>query len=299
MARKITIFTAPKPFTDPHIDLIQRNAIRSWLQLGNGVDIILIGEEAGLAEVAEEYQVTHLPGVERNEWGTPQVDSIFQLARKVNDNQILAYVNADIILPSDLIDVAREVCKLEDQFLIVGRRWDIDIKKEIKFHDGWGEDIQSEVKIKGKLHGLAGIDFFIFPQDVFMEVPPFAIGRAGWDNWMIYEAKTKGWKVIDVTPSLTVIHQEHDYSHLPDGRPHYDLEESHKNVSMGGGFRTVYDLLDVDYQFVEGRVINAPLSLPRILRKIERWIMPEEKSGWRWRFVRQLRNWQGKCLEDN
>ena len=30
----ITIFTAPKPFTDPHIDLIQRNAIRSWRDLG-------------------------------------------------------------------------------------------------------------------------------------------------------------------------------------------------------------------------------------------------------------------------
>ena len=30
----ITIFTAPKPFTDPHIDVIQRNAIQSWLQPG-------------------------------------------------------------------------------------------------------------------------------------------------------------------------------------------------------------------------------------------------------------------------
>ena len=186
---KITLFTAPKPFTDPHIDLIQRNAIRSWLQLNKDVDIILIGEEPGLAEVAVEYQVTHLSGVERNEWGTPQVDSIFQLAREVNDNQILAYVNADIILPPDLIDVAREVCRREDQFLIVGRRWDIEIKNKIKFHDGWVEDIQSEVNRKGKLHGSAGIDFFIFPRDVFVEVPPFAVGRAGWDNWMIYQAK--------------------------------------------------------------------------------------------------------------
>ena len=30
----LTIFTAPKPFTDPHINLIQRNALRSWLALG-------------------------------------------------------------------------------------------------------------------------------------------------------------------------------------------------------------------------------------------------------------------------
>ena len=32
----LTLFTAPKPFTNPHIALIQRNAIRSWMALGAG-----------------------------------------------------------------------------------------------------------------------------------------------------------------------------------------------------------------------------------------------------------------------
>ena len=44
----LTIFTAPKPFTDPHIALIQRNAILSWLHLGPRVAVILLGEELGL-----------------------------------------------------------------------------------------------------------------------------------------------------------------------------------------------------------------------------------------------------------
>ena len=39
----LTIFTAPKPFTDPRIDIIQRNAIRSWLSLGEDVGVILVG----------------------------------------------------------------------------------------------------------------------------------------------------------------------------------------------------------------------------------------------------------------
>ena len=54
----ITIFTAPKPFTDPHIDVIQRNAIRSWLSLGGDVEVILVGDEAGMSAVASEYRVT-------------------------------------------------------------------------------------------------------------------------------------------------------------------------------------------------------------------------------------------------
>ena len=32
-------------------------------------------------------------------------------------------------------------------------------------------------------------------------MPDFAIGRAGWDNWMIYHARQQGWPVIDGTPS--------------------------------------------------------------------------------------------------
>jgi hypothetical protein len=54
-APSLTLFSAPKPFNNPHIDIIQRNSIRSWMQLGTGVQVVLVGEEAGLVEVAEEY----------------------------------------------------------------------------------------------------------------------------------------------------------------------------------------------------------------------------------------------------
>ncbi len=43
----LTIFTAPKPFTDPHIKIIQRNAIQSWMHLQD-VTVMLIGDEPGL-----------------------------------------------------------------------------------------------------------------------------------------------------------------------------------------------------------------------------------------------------------
>jgi len=48
----ITIFTAPKPFSDPHINIIQRNAVRSWKMLGPDAEVLLIGDENGIKEEA-------------------------------------------------------------------------------------------------------------------------------------------------------------------------------------------------------------------------------------------------------
>ena len=64
----ITLFSAPKPFTNPHIATIQRNAIRSWTLLPD-VEVILFGEETGLAEAAKELGVKHIPSVACNESG--------------------------------------------------------------------------------------------------------------------------------------------------------------------------------------------------------------------------------------
>ena len=76
----LTIFTAPKAFSDPHINTIQRNAIQSWQHLGDEVDVLLVGDEDGMADIADEYNLLHLPDVSRNDWGTPLVNSIFELA---------------------------------------------------------------------------------------------------------------------------------------------------------------------------------------------------------------------------
>jgi hypothetical protein len=53
----ITLFTAPKPFTNPHIAMIQRNAIQSWLNIDQEVQVFLIGQEQGMAQVAAEFGV--------------------------------------------------------------------------------------------------------------------------------------------------------------------------------------------------------------------------------------------------
>src|SRR5688572_1369266 len=90
----ITLFSAPKPFTDPHIAMIQRNAIKSWTLL-HDVEVILLGEETGLAETARELRVKHISSVARNTNGTPLISSMFQLARENSNSELLCIINAD------------------------------------------------------------------------------------------------------------------------------------------------------------------------------------------------------------
>ena len=84
----LTIFTIPKAFQG-HAGVIQTNAIQSWLKLRPECEIILLGDDEGTAEVAAKFGVRHIPKVERNEYGTPLVSSIFSLAQDIAKYQLM------------------------------------------------------------------------------------------------------------------------------------------------------------------------------------------------------------------
>jgi hypothetical protein len=291
----LTLFTAPKPFTDPHIDTIQRNALRSWLQLPD-VEVQVVGEEPGLAEAADELGLEHLPAVARNQWGTPLVSSIFDLARRHSESPLLCYANADILLLPDLVEAARRVREQAQAFLVIGRRWDLDVRSPLDFGDGWQKRLRERTRSQGRMHPPAGSDYFIFPHSLYREIPAFAIGRAGWDNWMIYHARKQGWAVVDATPDVMVVHQNHDYAHLG-GVPHYDHEESQVNIRLARGPRgdyTGYLVLDTNRELRGGKVVRPRLSAPRLVRRLELALMPPKKEGPRWAATRRLRRLRRK-----
>ena len=265
----LTIFTAPKPFTNPHINIIQRNAIQSWLHLGPDVQVILIGDEDGLAETAQEFGVLYLPDVEMNAQGTPLVSSIFSLAREASNSQLLAYVNADILIKPDFVNTAREVSAQQNKFLLVGQRWDLDVREELDFSEGWVDRLTARTEAEGRLHPRGGSDYFIYPRSCFEEIPAFAIGRAGWDNWMFYKARYENWPLIDSTKSIQIIHQDHDYSHLPKGQPHYRLPETLENIRLAGGKRTIFNLLDADHELENGQICPVSQNSEKFWREVE------------------------------
>jgi hypothetical protein len=265
----LTLFSTPKPFTNTHISTIQRNAIQSWIALGSEVEVVLIGSEFGLMEIANEFGVKHLPNVLTNTYGTPLISSIFTLARNINHSPYLAYINADIIVLSGLLEGISNISKSLPEFLIVGQRWDLDIQHKLDFNIDWQKELTSLLSLKGKLHPAAGSDYFVFPRACFTEIPPFAVGRAGWDNWMIFHARKQGCSVVDATQSIKIVHQNHDYSHLPDGQIHYRLPESKENLNLAGGERTIFTLMDASHNLIKGKIHKKKLDWAKFWREVE------------------------------
>ncbi len=93
-----TIFSCPKEFTSL-FGIIQRNAIKSWLNLRPKPNIILFGIEN--EEIKKEFNddnITFLPIEFLNEYNTPYISKIFETAMEVSKTETLCYVNSDIIL---------------------------------------------------------------------------------------------------------------------------------------------------------------------------------------------------------
>lgn len=249
--------------------MIQRNAIHSWTLLPD-VEVILLGEETGFAEAAHELDVNHIPHVVRNTNGTPLISSMFNLAREHSTSPLLCIINTDMILMPDFLEAARRSRLQRDTFVLLSQRWDLDITQPFDFNDDWQNRLSSMVHRQGSLHRPAGSDFFLFPRSCYTDIPDFTIGRAGWDNWMIYKARKEGWAVIDCTPSVMIVHQNHDYSHLPNAKSHHTHPETDENIRLAGGeAHTRYTIVDSTHQLVDGKLARPKLTSLRFTRKLE------------------------------
>jgi hypothetical protein len=250
----ITFFSIPKAFKG-HIEVIQTNAIRSWARLP-GCEVILFGEEEGLTETAAALNVRHVADIRRNEHGTPLVSDAFEKVRHLAKKPLLAYINADIMLTSGMLRAARlvEECRLGD-WLMVGRRHDLDVKALFEFDEAWEDRLRADVLNRGVLHGLAGIDYFVFPRASPLVLPELAVGRPGWDGWMIYRARATGVPVIDATAAVLAVHQNHPPAYSP-----YAAEARQNTYSAGGVYR-MGTLRDADWRI--GPLGNANMVLSK------------------------------------
>lgn len=267
----LTIFTIPKSFRGD-IAIIQRNAIQSWLRLRPACEIILFGDDEGTAEVASEFGIRHIPDVARNEYGTPLLNSLFEIARHSASHSLMAYVNADIILMSNFLKPVSQV-RLH-RFLMIGQRWDIDVTELLDFNNPeWQSHLWSAVSDRGSLHPYTGVDYYVFPNGLWGKIPPFAIGRTAYDNWLIYKARLLGVPVIDATQVITSIHQNHErtYSSLGLQSPHGENNltmgvESKRNLELAGGYSNIFTLKDATHILTSQGLKRQKITMERLRR---------------------------------
>lgn len=246
----VTLFSIPRAFAG-HIGLIQQNAIASWARLP-GVEVILFGEEAGLADAARTFGVRHERAIARNESGTPLISDAVERVRRLARGRVAAYVNADIMFTSDFTQAIHAVSAAPiGRWLMVGERHDIDITTPVDFGSGWDERLRREVAARGTLHGKAGIDYFVFPKDLPVSLPPMAVGRPGWDSWLMYAARSARIPLVDATAAVLAVHQNHPAGYRSDGA------EARANRAAAGGYYRMGTIRDADWRLefdAQGRV---------------------------------------------
>ena len=259
----MTLFASPKAFHG-HINVIQRNAIQSWKKIAPNCQIILLGADEGIAEAAVEFGLDHIPDIATNEHGTPLVNDIFAKAEKAAEAGILCYVNSDIVLMSDFADAVREIARSTTKSLMIGRRWNIDLTEPLDFTAPSVEaDLRTMVRSRGILFTKAGVDYFVYTRGLLDDIPPFAIGRTAWDNWLIFRARQQGAAVIDATTRVMAVHQNHDYGNYKTAKALWVSEEARRNQElMGKGYRTLDDATHV----FSSRGLTSAWSLRELLR---------------------------------
>ena len=207
-----TIFATPKNF-EGIFDVIQTNAIYSWRALGDEIEIIIFGDSKGSKEIARETNAIHIPNVKTSSNGVPYLSDLFSKADEVSSNQTLTFINADIILPINFLKPIKSIDEKLKRFLIVGYRWDIDITKKINFNNfNYNEVLWSKLIKKAKRHSSSGIDYFMFKKNTFPNLPNFVVGRPGYDNWLIWNARRRLIPVIDISKTVKVLHQNHHFN---------------------------------------------------------------------------------------
>jgi hypothetical protein len=244
----LTFFTTAKPF-EGHNGVIQRNALKSWKLLHPEVEVILLGDDAGSVEAAEELGLRHESYVERSARGTKRLDYVFERGQEIARHEIVCYCNCDILLMEDFRRAVEQVAVERGKFLMVGRRWDVNIAQGFDFaRADWQAGLRKLAMRSARQRGAEWIDYFVFRRGLYVgSMPAMVLGRVHWDNWLVWKAQREGCAVVDASGAVVAAHQNHDYGYHPWGKQGvWNDEEAGNNYRLAGGWRHLRTIADAN-----------------------------------------------------
>jgi hypothetical protein len=199
------------------INYRQLNALRSWSLLTPKPEVLIFVDKGDneAERVVRQFHFTpvNVSATSSAHRGRPLMRGIIDDARVKASNNLLLFVNADIILFNDIIRVAQYMSNVpfNETFLICGKRWGVQGVGPIDFEDEeWRQQLKNRRHIAGWLdpRGWA-LDYLMWPKHLNISMPPFLVGRPRWDSWLLHTTIVSGIPVIDASEVLTVIHQDH------------------------------------------------------------------------------------------
>ena len=183
---------------------------------------------------------------------------MFLTGQALATNPVVCWANADIIFTGDLMRAATVVAA---RMRPKATTWsvavpDLDQLEPIEFHPTWESQIVDRVHTGRAQAG--GMDlYFMFTRGLFDDLPPFAIGRPGYDQWLIWRAADLGADVIDATDAVLAVHQRHDYSHVGTRAAVFGGVEAQRNAAIVDDWRHYHSISYAARLGPEGRVRPA------------------------------------------
>ncbi len=244
----VTFFTTAKPFQG-HSSIIQRNALKSCRLVHPNSEVIFFGDEEGAEDACRELGIRYEPLVERSHLNPklPLAGHLFRRAQEIARHDWLCYINCDIILMPDFCEALRKLSRWREAFLMIGRRWDLNIRAPFDFErPNWDAELRREALEHGTRRNHE-VDYFLFRKGMYRAMPPLIIGRVFWDYWTVWKARSLGLPVVEASPMVVVVHQDHGSAYVQETKMGQGLfldpgaEWNYRLANNGRDFATFED----------------------------------------------------------
>jgi hypothetical protein len=271
MSAPLTFFTTCKPF-EREFAVIQQNALRSWKNAYPDCEVIVFGDEPGVSECCRELGFKQISQVQRSEYGTPLLNSLFEQIEHATSSDILAFINADIMLTRGLTPAVEAVRRRFEKFLLIARRWNVELQRSWDFgRVDWELELRRYVRSRGVLEPpYGGVDLFVYSRGLWRNLPPFAVGRTRWDSALVHEARKLRIPVVDATEEVFSVHPKHDYSHVRPALPALAKgPETDVNEKLLGGEEFIFTPLNATHRLSRSEIRpNRIFYPPYVLRRL-------------------------------
>ncbi|MDR1741727.1 MAG: hypothetical protein LBR38_07810, partial [Synergistaceae bacterium] len=161
-----------------------------------------------------------------------------------------------------------------EKWLLVGRRTNVDFTGTLDFADASAvNEFRERAGRAGVLDLPNGKDYFVFPRGMYVDVPPFGIGRMAFDDWMVGTAIMSGFPVVDCSDVLLAVHPNHDYPHIGKKRGNADdIPDAIRNRSLLDPRVSYNNTTDATWELKNGFKIEHRFTpartIARSIRKI-------------------------------
>ncbi|KAH3844279.1 uncharacterized protein LOC127872752 [Dreissena polymorpha] len=229
---------------------INNKTLFNWRTLPD-VNLIVFSDSEDVNRLSKAAGWSVVP-IQNKAAGAPILPEMFIEAKKTFKSYFYAYANGDLLFTDSLITTLRTVLCSHEYFksekssglLIVGRRTNIPAASVINDDAISWSKLHSLAKSQGELFQTDAEDYFIsdskYPWESFQ---PVAVGRRGYDNWVVAFSRYSNKTVIDASETVLCLHQTLDsrgnYEGLTKGNYNLDLiAKLNVPFSVGGWGRT-------------------------------------------------------------